>query len=108
MQIIGGPLGRSIQMAEVASIGAAYLRRSASIRAVDVVVADRFEQAVSGVRHVTVKAKTACRSGSVVSMCLDVAPISLVALEAGFIAVHPPTKLVNRIAVVHLVTREAG
>src|SRR5215831_19909933 len=104
MQVIGGPLCGLIEVTEVASIRATHLQRCAGIRAVNVVAADRFQQAVSCVRHVTVEAKTACRCGSVVSMCLDVAPISFVALEASFVALHPPAKLVNGIAVVHLVT----
>ena len=105
-QVLLRPVQRLVKVAKVAGVGYAVADAALGRRGLNLMVANRSQQRVGGVRHVAVEAVAAGGAWLVEGVPLNRGGVLRlgVAPDAGRIAAHLRLELVYRVAVVHRVT----
>src|SRR5256885_16637952 len=88
-------------MTKIAGIGTPGLQTRLYARIADLMTAQGFQQAVTGVGHVAVVAQTAARARGVMGMLLRMLFKGRVALQAGCIAFHASGQLIRWRTLMH-------
>lgn len=106
----GGPRERTVEVAQVARVGAARGGKIGDPRTADLMTANGGQHSVGGVRHVTVVAEIAGGVGGVVRMRCDLGNVleARMALNARTIIRAHFRKLIVGFTFVKRVTRKAG
>ena len=95
-------------MAEIARIGTTCFGTQFGVRTVDAMAPHGGGKRIARVRHVAVVALAAARVGGMMGMLFNTISKRIMALEAGFVGLHPRRQLIIGIAVVHRMAGETG